>query len=359
MKEITVHDFQRELDCIYEGERYSARDNGVVLRHSRSDRKPRKLDNQWTYGRLDRQRGYLYIGKIPIHRIVATAFHDSPLNTQYVVDHIDTNRQNNRPENLRWLTRLENVLKNPITLKRIEIACGSLQAFLKNPSMLVSVGSDPNFKWMRQVSRKESQACLARMHLWATNDKEPTETGALGEWLYKSIPHERISTEDLLKTSKLITQKVSVENVPRSNRIPVDEIRKELNTSNFIAAKTKGAVQRNWYTPTEFPCCPQEEKSLSLYIKNLSVDSIFAHNDFSASIVVEAHFIDNQQSIYVICKSGELAPIKPWSFAKITYEEGLFVHSSLGKFFTKDAADKQLCLARGLKWTGDTFDDCC
>ncbi|WP_294143305.1 HNH endonuclease signature motif containing protein [uncultured Sanguibacteroides sp.] len=33
----------------------------------------------------------------------------------YVVDHIDTNRQNNRIENLRWLTKLENVLLNPIS----------------------------------------------------------------------------------------------------------------------------------------------------------------------------------------------------------------------------------------------------
>ena len=50
---------------------------------------------------------------------MATAFHGEPPTKEHVVDHIDTNKQNNRPENLRWVTRLENILLNPITAKRI------------------------------------------------------------------------------------------------------------------------------------------------------------------------------------------------------------------------------------------------
>jgi hypothetical protein len=38
------------LECNYKGERYSARDNGAVLRHPLIDGKPRQTDNKWTFG---------------------------------------------------------------------------------------------------------------------------------------------------------------------------------------------------------------------------------------------------------------------------------------------------------------------
>ena len=60
-------------------------------------------------------------GGVRVHQIVATAFHGSPEDQNMVIDHIDTNRCNNRPENLRWVTRLENVLNNPVTRKRITL----------------------------------------------------------------------------------------------------------------------------------------------------------------------------------------------------------------------------------------------
>jgi len=42
----------------------------------------------------------------------------------------------------------------------------------------------------------------------------------------------------------------------------------------------------------------------------------------------------------------------------VTFEKGLYVHTSLGSFFTKEGADKQYHLDQGLEWTGgDTFDD--
>ena len=57
--------------------------------------------------------------------------------SDYVVDHIDTNRRNNRAENLRWVTRLDNILLNPITCARIVQAFGSLEAFFENPKMCI------------------------------------------------------------------------------------------------------------------------------------------------------------------------------------------------------------------------------
>ena len=131
---VNVNHFEKECDCIYKGEQYSVRDNGAVLRHTPTNKRTRPTDNNWTFGKLNSKTGYLEVASVRIHRIVATAFHGEPPTNEHVVDHIDTNKQNNRPDNLRWLTRLENVLLNPITARRIEIICGSVEAFLADPS---------------------------------------------------------------------------------------------------------------------------------------------------------------------------------------------------------------------------------
>jgi hypothetical protein len=99
--------------------------------------------------------GYMDITYVTVHRIIATAFHGEPPTKGHVVDHIDTNKRNNRPENLRWVTRLENVLLNPITARRIAKICGSIEAFLAEPTKFRDMFPDPNFNWMGTVKHRK------------------------------------------------------------------------------------------------------------------------------------------------------------------------------------------------------------
>lgn len=357
MTVVDLCDFSKVVDCTYDGEQYSVRNNGSVFRHLRPGKRQRSLDAQWTFGKPNDKNGYMEIASVRIHRIVATAFHGNPPTPEHVVDHIDTNRRNNRPENLRWLTRLENALKNPITVKRIEFICGSIEAFLANPSQLHEYDLDPNFQWMRTVSAEEAQACLERMSIWAASDKPPSG-GSLGEWVFKPIPkHQPVATR---KEPIPAEQRKWDRPTELSFTRPISP--RYETVSDLVMARTPGAAQRRWRIPSEFPCCPHEhgEQPLITYAANIKPHSIFAYNDITKSAVLEAALADDQQAIWVMCESLEENAVKPWSLAKITFEDGLYIHTSLGTFFDKTGAEKQFCLAQGLEWTGgDSIDDYC
>ena len=125
--------FDRELEAAYRSEVYRVRDNGAVCRQRRPGSRKRPLDDLWTFGVHNGSTGYMHIGTEVVHRIVATAFLGEQPSVKHIVDHIDTNRRNNRVENLRWVTKLDNILNNPVTRRRIEIAYGSMKAFFENP----------------------------------------------------------------------------------------------------------------------------------------------------------------------------------------------------------------------------------
>jgi hypothetical protein len=194
----SIHDFSREVDCAYKEERYSVRDNGVVLRHPRANQRQRSNDNKWTYGNPNDKTGYMEIASVRVHRIVATAFHGIPPTQEHVVDHIDTNKRNNRPENLRWVTRLENVLLNPITARKIEIVCGSVESFLADPLKFRDKFQQQDYKWMSSVSVDEAQSSYKRLLEWAKSDKLPSG-GKLGEWIFTRAksPYTRTNTARL------------------------------------------------------------------------------------------------------------------------------------------------------------------
>ena len=315
---VDVNDYREEKSCVYKDEEYLVRDNGAVLRKARPNQRVRKLDNKWTFGKLNTKTGYLEIASVRIHRIIATAFHGEPPTKEHVVDHIDTNRQNNRPRNLRWLTRLENTVLNETTRKRIEYRTGvSIYEFLKNPIAYRDAFDDPDFSWMRRVTDEEAKACLDNIKRW---NQEKTRAkyskGKIGEWIYT-----------------------------------------EMN-SNIIDSLTPLAKQKDWKTPAKFVCCPEkiDGDPILYYLKNLSENAIFTENQYGKSTIVKFANIENA----IILITAIPSSIKPLGLVKVTFENGYYLHTSLGSFFTDEGAEKQFTLAQGLEWTGgNTFDDYC
>ena len=318
---IDLGDFNQEIECIYKDERYSVRDNGAVLRYTIDGKKKRPTDNIWTFGKLNTKSGYLEITSVRIHRIVASAFHGEPPTKEHVVDHIDTNKQNNRPENLRWVTRLENILLNPITARRIENICGSVEEFLADPSKFRNKFPDPNYEWMCTVSKEEAQLSLERMLFWAKSNN-PSKGGSLGEWIF-------------------------------NREIDLTPSVKEIN---YIISKTPNAAQRIFSyfdKPNEFPSTPQtfEGNPLTAYFENLKEGAPFFKNHNGEYIVVKKGFSKDENALFVLTRSayiwkeqadGEYLPVSinnlseevssenlPHSLTIVTYEDSLFVHEKV------------------------------
>lgn len=342
MIEDVLNNYQREIECNYKGENYLVRDNGSILRKSRPGKKIRKDDDVWTFGKIG-VGYYMHIGDARVHRIVATAFHGNAPSDQHIVDHIDTNRQNNRPENLRWVTKLENALNNPITRKRIIAICGSVEAFLENPSLLGSSKIEKNFSWMKTVTPEEAKISLERLKEWANSDAVPSG-GKLGPWIYeKPKPYFKQSNKD--------SQNVYNENNKTAPQI-VDSL-------------TPGAKQKvdRWRTPTEFLCVPKDkqEKTLEAYLKNLTSGAIFSKNRYGESIVDKASFNKDKTAVIVKTYNHSGEDVKKGGFnLKITFENGCFIHETIGSYFTKEGAEKYFKLSIGEEWTGgDVFDDFC
>ena len=332
-----IDQYNEIRECDYKGEHYSVRDNGAVMRHARAGKPFRKkYDNIWTFGNTNNQNEYLKIVSHEIHRIVAYAFHGAPPSKERnIVDHIDTNRRNNRPENLRWVTRLENILNNEITRKKIIYICGSVEAFLRNPSLLNGhEKEDPNFTWMRIVTKKEARNCLKRMQEWAKKPSKKTKsTGSVGEWIYKE---------------------------PQTLFTPSEKQQEEELLSYEIPSLTPNATQIYWTIPSFFPCCPQEIKDDPLidYCANLSKGAVFCTNNIYNSIVYDFVLMNEEKFLLVITRQVDGA--KDFALAKITYKGGVFAHENMGSFFSEDGVKKRFTILQGKEWTGpDSIDDYC
>lgn len=329
---IDINDYKEIKECTYKNEHYSVRDNGAILRHSRPGKPKRALDDTWTWGKPG-ANGYLFVtGQVQVHRIVATAFHGEPTDKNMVVDHKDTNKQNNRPENLEWKTRDENVLNNPYTLAKLKYSYPT--AFKDGRpdwNIIREQKKKQDMSWMRPVTREEEQNFKQRMDENLTRSSEEAK-GKMGEWMFQ--PKSR--------------NYVDVEPEP-----------------GLIDSLTPGAkqVRARWKTPAEFPCMPQgdEDKTLENYLSKLTHGAVFAKTSYGDSIVDKAAFAKEKDAIIVKTFTNSQSEVKQGGRnSKITYKDGYFIHETLGSYFDPNGAEKYFTLAIGEEWTGrDVIDDYC
>ena len=319
-------------ECDYKGEHYSVRDNGAVMRHPKPGKKPRPSDNEWTFGLRDEKTAYMKFGTHRIHIIVANAFlgeHDSKV---YVVDHIDTNRRNNRVSNLRWFTRLENALNNPITRKRIEWLCGGdIQKFIDNPSCLRS--DDPkaqDLSWMRTVTAEEAKTAMENLSAWAKKalrrDVEDDVVSGVrvkkdSEWMYKKRQHP--------PASSAVQHPIAESHVAQSNS----------GIEFLIEPKIAGATIED-------------------YFNSIKPGVEFCQSRYGVCKVIEAKISGDKTSIGVAVTFP--SEIKHFAAYKIFATNGKFIHEFLHTCFDESGALQRMTEAAGEVWTGpDSIDNYC
>lgn len=377
---ISVDDYKEVKDCTYKDEHYSARDNGAIMRHLRKGMRKRKLDEVWSFGTPNAVTGYMDFCGERVHRIVATAFHGEAPSSQHVVDHIDTNRHNNRPDNLRWLTKLENILCNEITRKKVELICGSVEAFLNDPTLLFGYETeDKNFSWMKNVTPEEAKNCLDNWKHWAKtaapNPNYKKEEHHVGDWIFDKPINVNYNRQK--NTAPLFVDNVEAENKKidattsentESNTIDTEEwltkmfgkkggIKEEPEYDGLYDSLTPSAKQRYWRTPTEFPCCPAEvtDKSLEVYKDNLKEGELFSSNNYDKYYVIDKAIIPDKNDLIVLCTNNEGEQVfGAYALCSVKIEKGKFVHMSIRRYGSKDVATHFFNLIIGKEeWTED------
>jgi hypothetical protein len=396
-----INDYNEIKECVYKNEHYSVRDNGAIMRHPREGKKVRKDDSFWTFGIKNWQTGYMHFGNISGHRvhiIVATAFLGAKDSNTYVVDHIDTNRSNNRIENLRWFTRLENALNNEITRNKIIYICGSIEAFIQDPSILrARIAGSPSLEWMRTVTPEEATIAFENIkQYWEEQAKYPKPLigGKMDDRIFHK-PQILNQNTTLSSNKDTFTKKASnstffvpnneweqmtqslktlqhekeekKEIIERHHSLHIQEQELQKEDQEFVQAKFPAiAWQKRWKTPTTFLCCPSEisDNIIKKYFDNLIIGGdynstlFYENNEPSIQKVIDKAYVDDNSSILVF--STNESGIKPYALSKIYILNDKIIHESIGTFFEEIGARKEFTLAQGLEWTGgDCIDDYC
>ena len=286
-----LNDYAEVRECDYKGEHYSVRDNGAVMRHPKFRMKYRMYDAVWTFGKKNQQNGYMYLGSHRVHIIVAIAFLGYQDSKVYVVDHIDTNRCNNRCENLRWKTRAQNALENEITRNKIISICGSIEAFIENPNILrEKITTPPSLAWMATVTKEEAAIAYENCkRYWAEQAANPKPF--VGKELDKRIYTTQNNIASATNSQPVDKPSSALTDDEWNDMVKSLNANKESNASeaervvcsNIIMSLTpKAAQERNFNNdkPCGYPSTPQGEydNPLKAYADALSEGCVFWQN---------------------------------------------------------------------------------
>lgn len=328
-----INDYNEVKECVYKDEHYSVRDNGAIFRHKREGRKIRIDDERWTFGIKNSKTGYMLLGSHRVHIIVATAFLGERDSKKYVVDHIDTNRSNNRVENLRWFTRLENVLNNEITRNKITYICGSIEAFIENPNILrerLNQVKEPSLEWMRTVTKEEAAAAYENLkRYWAEQAKNPKPL--VGGKINDSVYRKQLNIAQYVPILPNIESSATT-----IDGIPVQENETEQShKSDFVKAKLPDiAWQKNWVQPAQFPCCPTSigNSPLQDYYNQLVIGeccsiTMISEFDVFTERVYKRSFTKDKDALILLSENYEYLRL-----SKIYFSDGKFIHEHIQKY---------------------------
>jgi hypothetical protein len=109
---------------------------------------------EWSYGSKD-VHGYMHFKGIRAHRIICTAFKDREREEQTDVDHINGIKHDNRPENLRWVTKKENS-NNPLTKAKMSLI---RTGYKQTEEAKIKIGEyRSNTSWDEETKKKISNS---------------------------------------------------------------------------------------------------------------------------------------------------------------------------------------------------------
>lgn len=296
-------EYLEERECIYKGRKYLVRDNGAVMRLSNPTGRKTKNDDTWTFGAKD-DAGYLTIGGIRVHLIVAAAYLGEKPDPALVVDHKDTIKVNNRPSNLHYVTRFENLVENPLTRKKLEHAVGlPIEKILENLEVLHGLRLPRNLTWVTNVSQAEANVIRLKMEHTAS--------------------------------------------------LPVDSS-KERHSYTGYAIQADG-----WFPKGSFPYYPQhEDSSLQEYADKLSKGATIFHHQYRDYTVVDFGISADGKTLAVKCMDYE--SVKQNILITINYsDKRCFIHKC-DRFFSEEGLEKYYTIALGQEWKGgNVIDDYC
>jgi len=379
---VQIDDYDELRTCVYGGESYSVRDNGAIMRHAVEGKRKRPNDEKWTFGKPTHD-GYLLFCGIGVHRIVATAFHGQAPSCEYVCDHYDTNRQNNRPENLRWVTKLENILNNPYTREKLIRVCGSIESFLENPQRFYQILNQyKSLAWMRTVTPEEAKNTLKNMDKWLAMPYKQSNGYGFNGNVFKTYKHEeqdlshaknkattfREKKDERTNSSELtwesIKRDLGVQYKDEYNKTGRQDYDLTLNTVDTVEkpeysdSLTTNALQPSaWTTGWYFPNCPQDKNRLDLYYDSLAKGRVLNYNEYGKNII-EDYARTPEGNIIVKCRMPE-NPILYGCLTKIRLaEDGKYIHENKGTYWYQDGIEKYFLIEQGKEWTGgEVMDD--